>query len=150
VNSNGAIKICDFGVSGVLINSIANTFVGTSYYMSPERIKGDPYTVKSDVWSLGITLEELALAKYPFPSGLAIFELLQYIVNEPVPLLSTDQFPEDLVDFIKHCLIKDPNKRMTPKQLTLHPFVQMSMMEEVDIVGWIKRREEEVKQQQQP
>ncbi|RKP05393.1 kinase-like domain-containing protein [Thamnocephalis sphaerospora] len=119
VNSSGAIKICDFGVSGVLINSIANTFVGTSNYMSPERIKGDAYTVKSDVWSLGISLEELALAKFPFPSSLAIFELLHYIVNEPVPLLPTDKFPEDLVDFIKHCLIKDPNKRMTPKQLTV-------------------------------
>jgi mitogen-activated protein kinase kinase len=33
-NSNGDIKLCDFGVSGELINSIANTFVGTSIYMS--------------------------------------------------------------------------------------------------------------------
>ncbi|KAF8885706.1 kinase-like domain-containing protein [Gymnopilus junonius] len=45
------IKICDFGVSGELINSIADTFVGTSTYMSPERIQGAQYTVKSDVES---------------------------------------------------------------------------------------------------
>jgi mitogen-activated protein kinase kinase len=65
-NSNGEIKICDFGVSGELINSIADTFVGTSTYMSPERIQGAQYTVKSDVWSLGITLIELALGRFPF------------------------------------------------------------------------------------
>ncbi|KAL7417127.1 kinase-like domain-containing protein [Mrakia frigida] len=66
VNSHGDIKLCDFGVSGELINSIANTFVGTSTYMSPERIQGAPYTVKSDVWSLGISLIELALGRFPF------------------------------------------------------------------------------------
>ncbi|KAG9227441.1 hypothetical protein CCMSSC00406_0000913 [Pleurotus cornucopiae] len=65
-NSAGQIKICDFGVSGELINSIADTFVGTSTYMSPERIQGAQYTVKSDVWSLGISLIELALGRFPF------------------------------------------------------------------------------------
>ncbi|CDO71481.1 hypothetical protein BN946_scf184909.g75 [Trametes cinnabarina] len=65
-NSKGQIKICDFGVSGELINSIADTFVGTSTYMSPERIQGAQYTVKSDVWSLGISLIELALGRFPF------------------------------------------------------------------------------------
>ncbi|KDN46641.1 kinase-like protein [Tilletiaria anomala UBC 951] len=66
VNSQGQIKICDFGVSGELINSIADTFVGTSTYMSPERIQGDQYSVKSDVWSLGVTFIELALGRFPF------------------------------------------------------------------------------------
>nr|GAT53616.1 Ste7-like protein [Mycena chlorophos] len=70
-NSAGEIKICDFGVSGELINSIADTFVGTSTYMSPERIQGAPYTVKSDVWSLGISLIELALARFPFSESLS-------------------------------------------------------------------------------
>ncbi|GAA5914002.1 hypothetical protein JCM5296_001537 [Sporobolomyces johnsonii] len=68
LNSAGQIKICDFGVSGELINSVADTFVGTSTYMSPERISGDPYTVKSDVWSVGITLVELAIGRFPFSS----------------------------------------------------------------------------------
>ncbi|KAF8625868.1 hypothetical protein AX15_005162 [Amanita polypyramis BW_CC] len=65
-NSQGEIKLCDFGVSGELINSIAHTFVGTSIYMSPERIQGAEYSVKSDVWSLGITLIELANGRFPF------------------------------------------------------------------------------------
>lgn len=67
-NSLGEIKLCDFGVSGELINSIAHTFVGTSIYMSPERIQGAEYSVKSDVWSLGISLIELAQGRFPFAS----------------------------------------------------------------------------------
>ncbi|KAK4705826.1 hypothetical protein P7C70_g379, partial [Phenoliferia sp. Uapishka_3] len=63
LNSAGHIKICDFGVSGELINSVADT-----QSSQPERISGDPYTVKSDVWSLGITLVELALGRFPFSS----------------------------------------------------------------------------------
>ncbi|KAJ7017044.1 Pkinase-domain-containing protein [Mycena alexandri] len=65
-NSSGDIKLCDFGVSGELVNSIANTFVGTSIYMSPERIQGATYSVKSDIWSLGITLIELTVGQFPF------------------------------------------------------------------------------------
>ncbi|KAK6988622.1 STE/STE7/MEK1 protein kinase [Favolaschia claudopus] len=65
-NSSGDIKLCDFGVSGELVNSIANTFVGTSIYMSPERIQGATYSVKSDIWSLGITLIELSVGQFPF------------------------------------------------------------------------------------
>ncbi|KAK0535162.1 MAP kinase kinase (MEK) [Tilletia horrida] len=69
VSGKGQIKICDFGVSGELINSITDTFVGTSTYMSPERIQGDQYSVKSDVWSLGVTVIELALGRFPFSAG---------------------------------------------------------------------------------
>ena len=54
--------MCDFGVSRELTNSLAmaDTFVGTSMYMSPERIQGLDYGVKSDVWSTGLMLIELA------------------------------------------------------------------------------------------
>ncbi|MCV5169252.1 protein kinase, partial [Escherichia coli] len=45
VNSKGHIKLCDFGVSGDYgTNGAANTFIGTSYYMAPERITGQSYT----------------------------------------------------------------------------------------------------------
>ena len=45
VNSQGEIKICDFGVSGQLIDSMANSFVGTRSYMSPERLQVSPIKV---------------------------------------------------------------------------------------------------------
>uniref|UniRef100_A0A7E4US40 mitogen-activated protein kinase kinase n=1 Tax=Panagrellus redivivus TaxID=6233 RepID=A0A7E4US40_PANRE len=67
VNSKGEIKLCDFGVSGKLIDSMANSFVGTRSYMAPERLRGDGYTVQSDVWSLGLSLVELSIGRYPIP-----------------------------------------------------------------------------------
>lgn len=67
VNSRGEIKLCDFGVSGQLIDSMANSFVGTRSYMSPERLQGAHYKVESDIWSLGLSLVELALGRYPIP-----------------------------------------------------------------------------------
>ncbi|RUS23965.1 kinase-like domain-containing protein [Jimgerdemannia flammicorona] len=139
VNSSGQIKICDFGVSGQLINSIADTFVGTSSYMSPERIQGSPYSVKSDVWSVGIALMELALGRFPFPpegNPLSIFELLQHIVHEPVPTLPPGRFSHDFEDFVNKCLIKDVQLRATPGELMAHPFMQWAAAEKVDLERW--------------
>ncbi|KAI9226678.1 MAG: dual specificity protein kinase FUZ7 [Piptocephalis tieghemiana] len=139
MNSTGLIKICDFGVSGVLVNSYAKTFVGTSHYMSPERIKGSPYSVRSDVWSLGITLQELALGRFPFPpegTTLSVLELLQFIVNEPAPTLPAETYSEDFKDFVDQCLIKDIAKRPTPAELQNHPFILNSLEEKVDLEAW--------------
>jgi serine/threonine protein kinase len=43
MNTSGQVKMCDFGVSGQLVDSLANTFVGTRSYMAPERLMGSPY-----------------------------------------------------------------------------------------------------------
>jgi len=79
VNTNGAVKICDFGVSGNLVASIAKTNIGCQSYMAPERISsggvaqaganpgGGTYSVQSDIWSLGLTLIECAMGRYPYP-----------------------------------------------------------------------------------
>ncbi|KAJ3278955.1 MAP kinase kinase (MEK) [Borealophlyctis nickersoniae] len=141
LNTQGNIKIADFGVSGQLINSVANTFVGTSAYMSPERIQGGKYSVQSDVWSLGMTLIELALGKFPFPpegKPLSVFELLEYIVHEPVPTLPEGKFSKDLEKFIARCLIKDPASRPTPSELLTDPYCIAASQKEVDVAGWTK------------
>ena len=68
INSEGEVKIADFGVSAQLENSLEqrSTWVGTTMYMSPERLKGDNYTTDSDLWSLGLTLVEGATGREPF------------------------------------------------------------------------------------
>jgi mitogen-activated protein kinase kinase len=150
VNSKGQIKLCDFGVSSELVNSVADTFVGTGTYMAPERIQGSPYTVKSDVWSVGLTLMELAIGKFPFsiensddedeeeagPQG--ILDLLQQIVLEPAPRLpKSDAFPQILEDVIAKCLMKAPEQRPTPQELyDSDPFLQAAKRTPVDLQEW--------------
>ncbi|KAJ8277280.1 hypothetical protein GJAV_G00073490 [Gymnothorax javanicus] len=182
VNSRGEIRLCDFGVSGQLIDSMANSFVGTRSYMSPERLQGTHYSVQSDVWSMGLSLVEMAIGRYPIPppdpreleaifgrpvldqgethstssrprvpgrpvSGhgmdsrpaMAIFELLDYIVNEPPPRLPHAVFTSDFQDFVTKCLIKNPAERADLKMLMNHTFIKRSEVEEVDFAGWLCR-----------
>ncbi|XP_007899271.1 dual specificity mitogen-activated protein kinase kinase 2 [Callorhinchus milii] len=180
VNSRGEIKLCDFGVSGQLIDSMANSFVGTRSYMSPERLQGTHYSVQSDIWSMGLSLVELAIGRYPIPppdtkeleaifgrpvmdgpagephstsprawapgrpiSGhesrpaMAIFELLDYIVNESPPKLPIGVFTHDFQEFVNKCLFKNPAERADLKLLITHTFIKRSEIEEVDFAGWL-------------
>ena len=130
------MKLCDFGVSIQLVNSIAKTYVGTNAYMAPERILGDEYGIHSDVWSLGLSLVEMATGVFPYPATtndtespppprepISPFELLQCIVNESPPRLSADVFADALRHFVEICLVKNPKSRPTPEQLTRHLFI---------------------------
>ncbi|KAL9100767.1 MAG: hypothetical protein Q9163_003899 [Psora crenata] len=150
VNSRGHIKLCDFGVSGELVNSIADTFVGTSTYMAPERIQGAKYSIKSDVWSVGLTLMELAIGRFPFDASdaaagdratagpMGILDLLQQIVHEPAPSLpESDAFPPYLHDMIAKCLLKKPDDRPTPRQLfDKDLFLQAAKRTPVNLQEW--------------
>uniref|UniRef100_A0A674NYJ4 mitogen-activated protein kinase kinase n=1 Tax=Takifugu rubripes TaxID=31033 RepID=A0A674NYJ4_TAKRU len=65
VNTRGQVKLCDFGVSTQLVNSIAKTYVGTNAYMAPERISGEQYGIHADVWSVGISFMEVGCSLDP-------------------------------------------------------------------------------------
>ncbi|SMN18279.1 similar to Saccharomyces cerevisiae YDL159W STE7 Signal transducing MAP kinase kinase involved in pheromone response [Maudiozyma saulgeensis] len=128
VNGKGTVKICDFGVSKKLINSVADTFVGTSTYMSPERIQGNGYSVKGDVWSLGLMVIELITGDFPLgghndtPRG--ILDLLQRIVNEPAPILPNEEtFPKNLKNFVDRCCVKEAKDRGSISELLQHDFI---------------------------
>uniref|UniRef100_A0A1D1XTI6 MAP kinase kinase skh1/pek1 n=1 Tax=Anthurium amnicola TaxID=1678845 RepID=A0A1D1XTI6_9ARAE len=140
VTRKGEIKICDFGVSGELIASSVDTFLGTSYYMAPERILGKQYKVSADVWSLALTIMEVAQNKIPFPTTLSPIELVTYIANSPAPTLSNQyEWSEEIKDFLKICLEKDGDLRPTPKQMLEHPFIQSSIHRQVKLELWIKQ-----------
>lgn len=69
MNLCGQTKLCDFGISGFLENSVAKTKdVGCRPYMAPERLTAslEGYDIRSDVWSLGITLIETARGEFPY------------------------------------------------------------------------------------
>jgi len=68
LSAEGEIKLADFGVSRLLGSqtSLAQTVLGTPFYMSPELFKGEPYSQPTDVWALGVVLFELLTLQRPF------------------------------------------------------------------------------------
>lgn len=133
---------------------MAGTFTGTSYYMAPERIQGLNYTITSDVWSLGLTILELASNRFPFPAEgeppLGPIDLLSYVINMKVPVLQDDEaagikWSKALRNFIETCLVKDPTRRPGPVKMLGHPFVKRSESRQpptdiakfvADVWGW--------------
>jgi serine/threonine protein kinase len=95
VTKEGAPKLLDFGLGRVLdaeAGEEETTLTGfplmTPAYASPEQVRGEPYTVSSDVYSLGVILYELLSGRRPYkvPTG-SYLELARVIVEqEPVPL----------------------------------------------------------------
>jgi serine/threonine protein kinase len=131
LNSKGFIKISDFGVSGIMKNSLDSkqTLVGTYIYMSPERIEAQQYSFNSDVWSVAIALMECALGYYPYmmyndyKQLSDIWSLSNLIKNNPSPKLPENEFSQEFCDFIQVCLNKDPEKRPSASTLLNHPFI---------------------------
>ncbi|KAF8608940.1 kinase-like protein [Ceratobasidium sp. AG-I] len=145
VNRKGAVKLCDFGVSGQLERSLAKTNIGCQSYMAPERIKGESlnnlgtYTVSSDVWSLGLSIIELALGAYPYPPETYsnVFAQLTAIVHGPPPELPAGKYSADAESFVASCLIKEPTKRATYAELLEHPWLVADSQREVDMPAWV-------------
>lgn len=128
INRSGDVKMCDFGISGYLVDSVAKTIdAGCKPYMAPERIdpKGDPgnYDVRSDVWSFGITMIEISTGEFPYQSWKTPFEQLRQVVMEDPPKLPENQFTPDYEDFINKTLMKDVDERASYPDLREHPFL---------------------------
>ncbi|KAI0358436.1 kinase-like protein [Trametes cingulata] len=138
----GVVKLCDFGVSGELINSMAGTFTGTSLYMAPERLSGVEYTIRSDVWSTGISLLELVTNRFPFPNDLAAIELMMYITQNEPPELEDEEdivYSPEMKDFIKKALTRDPALRPVPREMLEHPWIVAMMQQKVDMAYWMRK-----------
>ncbi|KAK4556807.1 MAP kinase kinase Wis1 [Recurvomyces mirabilis] len=135
INTRGQVKLCDFGVSGNLVASIAKTNIGCQSYMAPERISGGgmasagaaggTYSVQSDIWSLGLTIIECAMGRYPYPPETYdnIFSQLSAIVDGVPPDLPADQYSEAARDFTAGCLNKIPKARPTYPNLLQHAWL---------------------------
>lgn len=78
IGKDNEVKIADFGISKIA-SQYTNTFCGTPYYISPEIINRLPYSVKTDVWSLGVVLYELCTRRMPFEAN--TLPLLSYLIT---------------------------------------------------------------------
>lgn len=154
LDANGRIKLCDFGISGRLVDSKAKTrSAGCAAYMAPERInppnpsKPD-YDIRADVWSLGITLVELATGRFPYRDCKTDFELLTKVLEDDPPLLPRNQdFSPEFCSFVRDCLMKNYRDRPKYKTLLQHPFILKYEVESVDVGSWYRKNESESRNQ---
>jgi len=124
ITQNGLVKLGDFGIAKCLALTIdkANTVVGTPYYLSPEIIQNKPYNFKSDIWSLGVLLYEMAALKMPFDATSLPMLSLKIMRGNYTTL--PNPFSKDIKNLINMMLQVDSNKRPTITELLRQPIIK--------------------------
>ncbi|XP_027343590.1 serine/threonine-protein kinase BLUS1 [Abrus precatorius] len=136
VDSNGQVKLADFGVSASIYDSSSSSslmltdLAGTPYWMAPEVIHSHTgYSFKADIWSFGITALELAHGRPPLshlpPSKsmmLKITKRFRFSDFDKYRKGSGKKFSKAFKDMVASCLNQDPSKRPSAEKLLKHPF----------------------------
>uniref|UniRef100_A0A8D3E0S4 non-specific serine/threonine protein kinase n=1 Tax=Scophthalmus maximus TaxID=52904 RepID=A0A8D3E0S4_SCOMX len=127
---DGEVKLADFGVSAKNTKTLQrrDSFIGTPYWMAPEVVmcetsKDRPYDYKADIWSLGVTLIELAQIEPPNHEMNPMRVLLKIAKSEPPTLMHPSRWSPEFNDFLRKALDKNVDHRWGPVQLLQHPFV---------------------------
>lgn len=126
LSSDGKAKLADFGVSGQLSKSTTrrHTVIGTPFWMAPEVIQETGHNYKADIWSLGITIIEMAEGKPPH-FDIHPLRAIFIIPTRPPPTFSEkEKWSNELNDFLCFCLTKDPEHRPSAEQLLEHPWIK--------------------------
>ncbi|KAH7713309.1 mitogen-activated protein kinase kinase 5 [Aphelenchoides avenae] len=124
VNTDGDVKLSDFGVSKQMAQSVAWSYVGTKVYMAPERLGGDVYKIHSDIWSLGLSLVEMAIGRFP----LATHNQSSLLQSTSTTLVSgaeaeIEQIGARFRQFVSGCLKHDPMERLRPDQVVNSEYI---------------------------
>lgn len=127
-NSQGEVKLADFGVSRDFLESkndnCSQTYIGTFRFMSPERMTGKKYSFPSDMWSLGIVLFCAATGSYPF-SPSSKFHIIEEVCEaDDPPTLPPNSFEiaysTEMRQFVSSALKLDHSERITAQNTLKH------------------------------
>ncbi|KAG7458107.1 hypothetical protein MATL_G00234660 [Megalops atlanticus] len=126
LNTEGHAKLADFGVAGQLTDTMAkrNTVIGTPFWMAPEVIQEIGYNCVADIWSLGISSIEMAEGKPPYADIHPMRAIFMIPTNPPPTFRKPELWTDEFTDFVKKCLVKNPEQRATATQLLQHPFIR--------------------------
>lgn len=119
VTNEGNVQLCDFGVAAQLTSNALKrtTIAGTPFWMAPEVIReGDQYNVKADIWSLGITVYEIATGNPPYGDKGATWAMTMIEKLTP-PRLEGREYPPALKECIALCLDENPEERPSADEL---------------------------------
>lgn len=114
------VKLGDLGLGRFfsMCTQDAHSLVGTPYYMSPERVTECPYDFKSDIWSMGCILYELACLQSPFfGSKMNLFALCTKITNADYPPIPSDKYSKEMKQLVGVCLQVSPDMRPTAREV---------------------------------
>ena len=109
--------LTDFGIAKDLSSEInvtkADMVVGSPAYLSPEQVRADDVTPRSDIYSMGVLIYEMLTGKHPFPTEQATALLVRHL-NDPLPLVSEtlgEDIPEEVENVIQQATAKNPDER---------------------------------------
>lgn len=125
ITADGCPKIADFGVSlqlGAEVSKVTTQgAVGTPLWMSPEVLEGGECDAMSDIWSLGITIIEMA-ERYPPHFRESLMRAIYLITTQPPPALKEPAlWSSEFISWMSNCLKREPTQRHTALQLIATP-----------------------------
>lgn len=147
------VRIMDFGIAklqdAVNLNiTHANIQLGTPFYMSPEQVKGLPYSVQSDIYSLGVTLFEMVTGKCPYSGITNLFELQSKIVSEQLP--STEAYYPNVPVKVQEAIKTATNKNSSQRFTTCVEFKKYLEEEKKGIMPVTTKQAQQVIQKEKP
>uniref|UniRef100_A0A2K6C5K7 Mitogen-activated protein kinase kinase kinase 19 n=1 Tax=Macaca nemestrina TaxID=9545 RepID=A0A2K6C5K7_MACNE len=130
----GIIKLIDFGCAKRLAwaglngthSDMLKSMHGTPYWMAPEVINESGYGRKSDIWSIGCTVFEMATGKPPLASMDRMAAMFYIGAHRGLMPPLPDHFSENAADFVRMCLTRDQHERPSALQLLKHSFLERS------------------------
>lgn len=126
---NRMVKVTDFGIAklpNAETVTMTDKAIGTVFYISPEQASGKPIDSRSDIYSLGVTMYEMATGKLPFVADSPVSVAIMQVRNNPKPPREINpKVPIGLEQIILGCMEKKPENRFQSAEQMLRHVAQV-------------------------